>query len=615
MDRHKKILSVAHALRRAVARRLATAGAALILLSSAHAADPAALYKEHCAVCHDASATTRAPSPAALKLMSAANILRALDTGIMKEQAAALTADDRRALATHLGAPATTAPQTNACAAAPFTAGAPNWTGWGSDLANTRFQPAAAGGLTAADAPKLRLQWAFAFPNTFAANAQPTVSGGRVFVAGANRQIYALDARTGCQYWAFEPEAPVRTAIVIAGKQAFFGDQRANAYALDAATGALVWKVHVDPHPRSKIVGAPVYFDGRLFVPITAGEEGPAMSPTYECCSGRGSLVALDAATGKTLWKTYTIAEEPHQTGKNKAGTPTWGPSGASIWSAPTVDAERRIVYVGTGDNFSEPATATSDAVLAISADTGKILWTRQLTAGDAFNMGCTMAGKPGCPESNGPDFDIGASPILVKLANGRRVLLISQKSAVAHGLDAETGAVLWEQRVGHGGMLGGIQWGSASDGKLMFAAVSDIAFTSPEIKLGTPFAADPKIGGGLFALDAATGKRAWAAAPPDCGTRAKCSPAQSAAVSAIPGAVFSGAVDGHLRAYSTADGKVIWDFDTAQEFPTVNGVPAKGGAMDGPGPAIAGGMLFVCSGYGAWGGAPGNVLLAFRVP
>ena len=588
--------------------------AAVLIGASAHAAetDAAALYKQHCSTCHDASGATRAPSPAALKLMSAANILRSIETGIMKDYAAKLSVEEKRALAAHLGAPATTPAKSNACAAASFTPSAPAWTGWGADLANTRFQPAPTGGLTAADVPKLHLKWAFAFPNTFAANAQPVISGGRVFVAGANRQVYSLDAKSGCQYWAFEPDAPVRTAIVIAGKLAYFGDQRANGYAVDASTGALFWKTRVDPHPRSKIVGAPAYFDGRLFVPVTAGEEGPAMSPTYECCSGRGSLVALDAATGKQLWKTYTIAEEPHVTGKNQAGTPTWGPSGASIWSAPTVDTERRVVYVGTGDNFSDPPTSTSDAVIAISADTGKILWTRQLTAGDAFHMGCMMRGKPGCPESNGPDFDIGASPILVKLADGRRVLLVSQKSGVAHGLDADTGAVLWEQRVGKGSALGGIQWGSASDGKLMFAAVSDIAFTDPEIKPGRPLVADPKSGGGLFALDAATGRRVWAAAPPDCGSRAKCSPAQSAAVSAIPGVVFSGAVDGHLRAYDTALGNMIWDFDTVRDWPTVNGIPAKRGAMDGPGPAIAGGMLFVCSGYGAWGGAPGNVLLAF---
>ena len=593
MDRHQKIVI-----------------ASFLLAGGAYAADPAALYKQNCSTCHDASAATRAPAPSALKLMASANILRAMETGVMKSQAARLTADEKRALATYLGAPAGAVPKSNVCPAGPFTPSAPAWTGWGSDLANTRFQPEAAAGLTATDVPRLRLKWAFAFPATFAANAQPVVTGGRVFVAGANRQVYSLDAKSGCQHWSFEPDAPVRTAIVIAGKLAFFGDQRANAYAVDAATGALVWKVHVDAHPRSKIVGAPAYFDGRLFVPVTAGEEGPAMSPTYECCTGRGSLVALDAASGKQLWKTYTIDAEPRQTGKNKSGTPTWGPSGASIWSAPTIDAERRIIYVGTGDNFSDPATNTSDAVLALSPDTGKILWTRQLTAGDAYNMACSMPNGVGCPESKGPDFDIGASPILVKLANGRRVLLISQKSGVAHGLDAETGAVLWEQRVGKGGALGGIQWGSASDGKYMFAAVSDIGFMNSNVMTG--LTADPKAGGGLFALDAATGRRVWSAAPPDCGTRTKCSPAQSAAVSAIPGVVFSGAVDGHLRAYDTAFGNVMWDFDTGRDWPTVNNVPAKGGAMDGPGPAIAGGMLFVCSGYGAWGGAPGNVLLAF---
>jgi polyvinyl alcohol dehydrogenase (cytochrome) len=246
---------------------------------------------------------------------------------------------------------------------------------------------------------------------------------------------------------------------------------------------------------------------------------------------------------------------------------------------------------------------------------TGKIIWSKQLTANDAYNMACAMPGKPGCPESNGPDFDVGASPILVALAGGKRVLLVSQKSGVAHGLDPDRkGEILWQRRIGRGGALGGIQWGSASDGKAMYAAVSDIAFTDPELKPGQRLVADPKIGGGLFALDAATGKQIWAAPPPSCGDRKLCSPAQSAAVTAIPGVVFSGSVDGHLRAYAAADGKVIWDFDTGRDFTVVNGIAAKGGAMDGPGPTIVDGMLYVCSGYGAWGGSPGNVLLAFSV-
>ena len=187
------------------------------------------------------------------------------------------------------------------------------------------------------------------------------------------------------------------------------------------------------------------------------------MNPNYECCSARGGVVALDALTGKQIWKTYTIDETPHAVAKSSAGTMMWGPSGASIWSAPTIDPEHHRIYVGTGDNFSKPATKMSDAILALSMDTGKIEWATQLTENDAFNMACEPgAPKSSCPEDAGPDVDIGASPILVKLANGKRVLLVSQKSGIAHGLDPDhNGAVLWETRIGHGGALGGIAGGA----------------------------------------------------------------------------------------------------------------------------------------------------------
>ncbi|HEY1340612.1 MAG TPA: PQQ-binding-like beta-propeller repeat protein [Bryobacteraceae bacterium] len=606
----------------------AVVSAALFAAASlASAADPdaAALYKQRCAICHEASAQTRAPAPAALRLMSPENELRALESGVMKEQGADLSAADKRALAEFLtaktiGSAAQTA-KPGACAdpKAPFSLAGPQWNGWGAGDANARFQPAGQAGLTATDVPRLKLKWAFAFPNTFTANGQPVIAGGRIFVASANRNIYSLDAKTGCQYWSIETQAPVRTAVVLAAVEArtlaFFGDQRGNAYAVDAAGGELLWKVHLDEHPMARIVGAPAYHAGRLYVPLTAAEEGPAMSPAYQCCSARGAVVALDAATGKQIWKTYTIAEQPHPVRKNGAGTQMWGPSGASVWTAPTFDPERNAVYVGTGDNFSEPATATSDAVMAFDADSGKILWVKQLTEGDVFNMACVAAGQS-CPEKAGPDFDIGASPILVKLGAGKRALLISQKSAAVHALDPDhEGAILWKTRVGRGGPLGGIQWGSAFDGKNMYVALSDITFAQAVFGAGGgKLTLDSKVGGGLFALDAATGNKVWSADPPVCGDRPQCSPAQSAAVSAIPGAVFSGSVDGHLRAYSTADGKVIWDYDTTQQVATVTGATAKGGSMDGPGPAIAGGMLFVCSGYGAWGGLPGNVLLAFSV-
>ena len=583
--------------------------------------DGAAIYKEQCAVCHENSAKTRAQSPAALRLMSPENILRALESGRMKDQGSLLSGEEKRAVAQYLagkpfGQDAQPAAAVCPSAKTPFAPASTDWNGWGADLNNARFQPGERAALSADQVPKLKLKWAFAFPGAPLSWGQPTVVGGRIFVPSFNRQVYSLDAKTGCQYWVYESESPARTAVYIAqigGEQkryaAFFGDQKANAYAIDAVTGELLWKVRVDPHPKAKIVGALEYFDGRVFVPVTGGEE-VGLGNKYECCSSRGALVALDAVTGKQIWKTLTIAEEPKPTTKTAAGVQNWGPSGASIWSAPTIDAKNRIIYAGTGDNFSEPSTKTSDAVLAFDLDSGKLLWSKQLTENDVFNIVC--AGQ-GCGDHLGPDVDIGASPILVTLSSGKRALLISQKSGMASALDPDkNGEILWQTKVGHGGRLGGIQWGSAYDGKNMYAAVSDIAHTASS-GIGR-MVADPKAGGGLFALNPETGAKVWAAPPPVCGDRPSCSPAQSAAVTVIPGVVFSGGVDGRLRAYSTNDGKVIWDFDTEQEFLGVNGVKGKGGAMDGAGPTIAGGMLFVGSGYGIWGGLPGNVLLAFSV-
>ncbi len=593
-----------------------TAGALL-----AQAPDGAALYREHCALCHDATGQTKAPPLSSLKMMSTDNVVRALESGLMKEQGASLSAAQKQAVAGFVAAKAAPVASAPACAdlKAKFSPGESDWNGWGAGLDNARFQSTARAGLTAGQVPRLKLKWSFAYPNTFVANGQPSVIGGRVFVASANRNIYSLDAKTGCQYWSFESAAPVRTAITIAtvkgGKpMAIFGDRRGSVYAVDAANGELLWKTHVLDHPRAGITGAPAYYDQRVIVPVTSGEEGAANDPKYECCTARGAVVELDAA-GKKLWQAYSIAEEARVVGKNEAGTNILGPSGASIWSSPTIDVERGVVYASTGDNFTHPDSKTSDAVMAFDLKTGANLWTRQLLEGDVFSTACVTTSKQGCPENPGPDYDFGSSPILIKLPGGKRLLVIGQKSGVVHALDPDNkGAIVWQTRVGHGGILGGVQWGSASDGKNVYVALSDVGFKEFSIERGKPRILDPKQGGGLFALDAATGKKVWSAAPADaCGDRPNCSPAQSAAVSAIPGAVFSGSLDGHLRAYSAEDGKIIWDFDSAREFTAVNGA-GKGGSMDGPGAAIAGGMVFVNSGYGNWGGRPGNMLLAFSI-
>jgi polyvinyl alcohol dehydrogenase (cytochrome) len=494
------------------------------------------------------------------------------------------------------------------------------WNGWGVNTNNTRFQQSAAAGLAADQAPRLKVKWAFGFPGDIQAYAQPAIAGGRVFVGSQGGKIYSLSAATGCVYWFFEAGAAVRTAITIGrveidGKPryaAFLGDQAATAYALDAASGKLLWKTKVDDYPQARITGSPVFYNGRLFVPVASGEELASAAPDYQCCRFRGSLVALNASTGKQVWKTYTI-DPPKPTRKNKAGVQLWGPSGAPIWSSPAIDPKRNVLYATTGDNYSDPTTRSSDAFLAMDLNTGKIVWTRQMTADDAYTSACRLPDKTNCPESNGPDLDFASPPILVTLPDGKRALVAGQKSGVVHALDPDQqGEVLWSVRIGTGGTLGGVQWGSAADPSNVYVALSDIGRIT--LSYSTATDADPRKGGGMFALRLATGERVWYTPPPGCGDRPRCSPAQSAAVTAIPGLVFSGSVDGHLRAYSVTDGRVVWDFDSVQPFETVNGVPARGGSVDGPGPVIAGGMLFVNSGYTTAGGAPGNVLLAFSV-
>jgi polyvinyl alcohol dehydrogenase (cytochrome) len=442
------------------------------------------------------------------------------------------------------------------------------------------------------------------------------VAGGRVFVGSAGGKVYSLSVATGCIHWFFDAGATVRSAINLHHRGdsyvAYFGDARAFVYALDALTGKVLWKTKVDDFPLAGITSSPVMYNGRLYVGVKSGEEAAGSSPDYECCRFRGSIVALDADSGKQIWKTYTI-DEPKRTARNKAGTQLWGPSGAPVWSTPAVDPQRNALYVTTGDNYSEPTTRTSDAFIALDLDKGKILWMRQMTASDAYTSACRLPDKTNCPEVNGPDFDFGASPILVNLANGKRALIAGQKSGIVHAIDPDQqGEVLWQVRVGKGGTMGGVQWGSAADQRNVYVAVSDIGRIM--LTYSTQTDADPKQGGGIYALRLDTGERVWYTPPFSCGDRKRCSPAQSAAVTAIPGAAFSGSVDGHLRAYSTADGKVIWDFDTVGSYKTVNGVEGHGGSIDGPGPAVAGGMLFINSGYVAAGGMPGNVLLAFSV-
>ena len=592
-------------------------------IAVAQTPDGADLYKRTCAQCHDSGAN-RAPGRDVFLAMPAERVLAAMETGSMITMANNRTVAERRAIAEFLTGkslsnPLVTTPATAAMCKTKdaFNPNAgPRWTGWGQNTTNTRFQDAAGAGIAASDVPRLKLKWAFGFPGDLQSYAQATIAGGRVFVGSWGGKVYSLSASTGCIHWFYDAGSGVRSAVSVAragGRDlAFFGDGTATIHAVDAATGQLIWKTDVEEFPVGRITGSPTVYNGRLYVGVASGEEASGAVPTYECCRFRGSVVALDAATGRQIWKTYTI-EEPKPQKKNAVGTQLWGPSGAPVWASPAVDAKLNLLYVTTGNNYSDPTSATSDSFIAMDLNTGQIKWSRQMTTKDAYTAACRLPDKTNCAESNGPDFDFSSSPMLITLPSGRRMLVAGQKSGIVHALDPDKGGeVLWQTRVGRGGTMGGVQWGSAADSKNVYVALSDIGRVMLTYSNSTD--ADPKQGGGMFALRLEDGERAWYTPPPGCGTRPRCSPAQSAAVSALPGVAFSGSVDGHIRAYSATDGKIIWDFDTIRSYDTVNGVTGRGGSLDGPGPAIGGGLVLVNSGYPTAGGTPGNVLLAFSV-
>ena len=592
------------------------------------APDAAQLYKQYCQQCHEGQ-VARAPHREVMSRLPANLVLHSLSVGKMRMQGWVRTIAERRALSEWItGKKIKETDETvgGFCEDAPgefsVADGAPQWNGWGVDNTNSRFQSAENAGIPADQVPQLKVKWVFGLPMDFRAS-QPTVVGGRVFVGSLQGRIYSLDAKTGCLYWSVKTDGGVRSTMVVDSLPGtnppryvvYVGDASANMYALDARTGKQLWKVDVDDHPLATITGTPKTLGNRLYVSTTALEELAGADPNYECCTFRGKMMALNRFNGKLVWRAYTLdAAQPVR--KNAIGVQLWGPSGASIWSSPALDPERNSMYVTTGDNYSDPASLTSDAVVAFDLRTGEFMWSKQFTAGDAWNVGCEQTDDTNCPQARGPDLDFASSPILRILPDGRRVILAGQKSGVMHAIDPDRkGEILWQQRVGKGGLIGGIQWGSAADAKQVYVALSDIGVTTvPDSDIGFDTTLDSSVGGGMFAYDIETGERKWYIPPPGCGDRKQCSPAQSAAVSAMPGVVFSGSIDGHLRGYATNSGEVVWDYNADQEYESTNGVKTRGGSFDGPGPTIVDGMVYVNSGYGFQGGMGGNALIAFSV-
>ena len=598
-------------------------------------------FEWFCINCHESNdPDMRAPSRAALRSMDPERVLAALTNGPMAQFVPDFDEEQLRAMAELASgkpfggvADRTADAMSNPCASPlrfedPFAQ--PGWNGWAPDPTRSyRFQPEAAAGLTGAQVADLKLKWAFAFPGAAsAAWAQPTVVGGALFIGSDNNFVYALDAKTGCVHWSFEAPGQVRTAISIGEitdvpgvrYAAMFGDYMGYVSAVNAETGEKLWTMRPDDHPASKMTGPPTLDPspgGHLYVGVASWEEMPGMALEYGCCKFQGSVVAVDVNTGDKIWATYTFPQPAKRLRSNPAGTELWGPAGAAVWNAPTLDIENRKVYATAGNcyitEFFEAGEYGYDqeacnAVFAFDMDDGERLWWTQLlaTVYDRHGGGCGMTEEEiriNCPGFvNGPDDDPSGSPVLHVLPDGQRMLIQGQESGRITALDPDNdGAILWVAQAGDTMAASNAGFGGAFNGEYYFKPL--------------PFADGS---GSIAALRVEDGSRAWHTPIPqrtDCEdpeSTETCHSGNWAAASVIEGAVFTGSRDGIMRSFSTEDGSILWEFDTLRDFETINGVEGFGGGFGGAGATIVDGMLFMGSGYVILGGAPGNVLLAF---
>jgi polyvinyl alcohol dehydrogenase (cytochrome) len=598
----------------------ATATAAVQASVDSAIEDPkgAEIFKGLCAACHE-NVASRAPSPVLLSIMSPNGIVRALTDGVMRGQAQALSAEDKIHVAQFLtkrkigDGSDRLAPPTCSASDREFDYDkVPAFVGWGITHGNTHFVADAVAGLTKDNVSKLHLKWAVGFSGAIRIRSQPAMGGGSIFVGTQDGILYSLNLETGCARWQFPADSEIRTGIVIspwnkgdrsAKPLLYFADE-SNVYALDAVSGKEVWRRKPDSHPRTLLTAAPVLYKDTLLIGLSSVEE-LGSSLKYECCTFRGGVVAYAARTGKELWRSFTV-DPPQIQGKNAAGSNKWAPSGAAVWSAPAIDVDRNQLYIGTGDNYSRPSTATSDSIIAMDLKDGKIKWVYQATIDDVWNTGCLWGQRELCPDPEGPDFDFGAAPMLARTDSGADIVVGAQKSGYVYGINPDSGKLIWKTKVGRGGTTGGIEFALASANNSVFVGVVDFDDGKQSAEPLRP---------GLYSLDLLTGKYNWKR--PDswetCRGRPLCIPGIYAALTVTSQLVIAGNTDGWLRIHDAATGELLWHYDMTESVTTVGGGEASGGSMGGPTAAVPlDGKLIVPTGYGMAQFAPGNVVLVF---
>ncbi|MBL8773576.1 MAG: PQQ-binding-like beta-propeller repeat protein [Phenylobacterium sp.] len=595
-----------------------------------------ALYRLKCASCHDNPEATRSPAKAALEGMSVQTLEFAMSQGKMKAMAEGLSPEERGQLINYLTgrsqASVETWSQAMACPGRNVDLkGAPTVTTFGFDARQTRTLSARQTGLSRASLSRLDLAWAIGFPETTMIRAQPAVVGDMVFLPVAESSaMYAFDVSDPakpCVKWVYRaPGAPLRTSaaygVLADGVPVLaFAGLDTTVHVVDARTGKALWTKHVGSYAYSMTTGTPRVLKDRIIVPVSQFEIMVAANNSVACCTNHGYVLSLDPKTGAQQWR-YDTMPDAQPVRDRGDGKPLLGPSGAPIWNSPVVDEKRGLIFFGTGESNSPPAHRNTDALIAIRLKDGTEAWSHQATADDIFNVGCGLsppAGRLNCvkaPETVYRDVDFGASFMSVKLRSGRELVLAGQKSGTVWALDPDTGKVVWRTDIGTGAPNGGIHWGIAF---LDDTVIVPVAAVGRQLPGGPPI--DAKLTPGLYGVDANTGAIRWQySVGPDCaGERGKKAPrcerlyGFSGAPTVIDGVAIQGSLDGRLFAIDTRTGKALWSYDTLRDFPTLNGVPGKGGSIDAASIVGVNGLVLVGSGYGMFGQAPGNVLLAFR--